>query len=185
MLEQLFVSAYIRMWENRPRTLILYFENYNSKYWMYFASRVGQYYDIIMVFKCHNNWYWREIFSIRNIFCTKLSLITWLFKICKFMSSPQNFIHYYFTILVLKLYLDNIDYRNNYSYDISWHEILVIINPCLLLLWHNTLNQVCENWLYLHILYLKNTNLKYWMHSASSCGIIQSRQIYYINSVVI
>ena len=41
----------------------------------------------------------------------------------------------YNTILVeVKWYRDNIDYRDNYSHDISWHEILVIAHPYQILL---------------------------------------------------
>ena len=41
----------------------------------------------------------------------------------------KNFTILVLITLILVRYHDNINYRDDYSHDISWHEILVIAHP--------------------------------------------------------
>ena len=71
-------------------------------------------------------------------------------------------LHNFSACSTVKCYCDNIDYRDNYSDDISWHEILLSPIP----------TQVISNILHLSVLNLINVNMVPYIKKMSMVLII-------------
>ena len=115
----------------------------------------------------HNNWYWIEIFSIvissnnitiNTMIIIKIPLLRNIYISKILPSYPHNFSG----CSTVKWYRDNINYHNNYSHDISWHEIFIAHPYC-------NVNQLCPpSWhCYVYYLHMQVCIHVYYMHAQS------------------